>query len=122
MGVWDWTICACVICTCETKSGVSKTVARTTLTVTMVFNVFCFFYNLRTVPPKSTAYTIHAFWDGARISDFLKTVATNSKVFLRGLRLRRKKKILARGTESKKKIGMRRGNHAFFRDNLASNW
>ena len=68
----------------------------------MVFHVFCFFYNLRTVPSKSTAYTVRASWDGVKISDFLRTVATYSKVFLRGLRLRRKKKILARGTEIQK--------------------
>ena len=89
----------------------------------MVFTVFWLFNNLRTVPPKSTVYTSRASWDGLRISDFKRTVATNSKVFLRGLRLRRKKKILGRGTGIQKENlkggggGGGGGNHASFRDN-----
>ena len=75
------------------------------MTVSMVFNEFCFFYNLGTVPPKSTAYTVRASWDGQRSFNFLRTVATSSKVFLRGLRLRRKKNILARGTGIQKEKG-----------------
>ena len=69
------------------------------------------------MPSKSTAYTVRASWDGVKISDFLRTVATYSKVFLRGLRLRRKKKILARGTEIQKGNwgGGGGGNHAFFK-------
>ena len=43
----------------------------------------------------------------------LRTVPTNSKVFLRGLLNMREKQILQVLLKSKKKIG---GNHAFFKD------
>ena len=49
----------------------------------------------------------------------IRTVPTNSKVFLRGLLNMWKKQILTSGTEiSKKKTG---GNYAFFEDNLINN-
>ena len=44
----------------------------------------------------------------------LRTVPTNSKVFLRGLLNMREKQIFTSVIEIKKKIG---GNHAFFEDN-----
>ena len=44
----------------------------------------------------------------------LRTVPTNSKVFLRGLLDMREKQILTSVIEIQKKIG---GNHAYFEDN-----
>ena len=47
----------------------------------------------------------------------LRTVPTNSKVFLRGLLNMREKQVLTSVIEIQKEIG---GNHAFFEDNLKS--
>ena len=57
---------------------------------------------LRTVPTFPTAHTFCASRDGPRGSDFLRTVATNSKVFFARFINMREKKISASVIEIRK--------------------
>ena len=66
---------------------------------------------LRTVPTIVTAHTVLRI---ARYSGFLWVVPTNTRIFLRGLKLYGESRTYQMPLVSQKKIW---GNHAFFREN-----
>ena len=89
------------------------------LTVLPIYHIYTPVLLLDTL--KDGAYYCYCAYDLciSRYSGFLRVGATNTGIFLRGLKLCGESRTQQALLVSKKKI---RGNHAFFRDNKASIW